>query len=374
MPSRTRQDRPFLAIVLLAMCLGITFKISPALAVEIPEASRKQAQDAAKALASDTFADRYAAKTTLMELGRASIEPLEYAVKSEDPEVRLRAMEILIALRGRGFLGIGLTESNDDGFGAVDEPEEPVDVPSVVAPPVVTANQIVNYKQPPYNAYGVNKPFPAEAAGMQAGDKILTINDRPIHGIKDLMREVITIGPARRAIIMIERGDQRLRLPVLLTRNPMMTRGNDFGGFQMQRDNSPPVDLEKELDGADPEKRAEGEAIQQAAVVAPAGVQIIGGIRAIGGGGQIIVRGGQGHIVIQAGPAPAPAAAPAVDAAKKAEMERLRTDIETLRKKLAADPKAPKEAAVKAEPSGDPVKDIKAEVEALRKEIQDIKK
>lgn len=295
MPPKSRLSRPFKAFFLLAAGLGFTFRIAGAHAVEIPESSRKQAQEAAKALGSDNFSERTNAKEQLLRLGRASIEPLEYAVKSEDPEVRLRAMEILISLRGRGFLGIGLQESSDDEIVDLDAvPEEDTkDAVKTVTPPVVSANQIVSFRQPPYNTYGMTRPFPAEAAGMQPGDKILSINERPIHGVKDLMREVITIGPARKAIIMIERGEQKLRLPVLLTRNPMTTRGNDFGGYQMVRDGSPPVDLEKELDGgnAEPDKRAELPDMDQRPNGA-GGVQIIGG-------GQVFIQG-QARVIIQA--------------------------------------------------------------------------
>jgi membrane-associated protease RseP (regulator of RpoE activity) len=301
MPPRSRLSRPFKAFFLLAAGLGFIFRIAGAYAVEIPESSRTQAQDAAKALGSDNFSERSNAKEQLLRLGRASIEPLEYAVKSEDPEVRLRAMEILIALRGRGFLGIGLQESADDELVDLDAaPEEDAkDAVRTVTPPVVSANQIVSFRQPPYNTYGLTRPFPAEAAGMQPGDKILSINERPIHGVKDLMREVITIGPARTAIIVIERGAQKLRLPVLLTRNPMTTRGNDFGGYQMVRDGSPPVDLEKELDGgnAEPDKRAELPDLNQRPNGA-GGVQIINGGQIIGGG-QVFIQG-QARVIIQA--------------------------------------------------------------------------
>ena len=68
----------------------------------------QQARAMIQALGSDSYSTRVQARNSLLQLGRAAIEPLEYAVKSEDPEVRLRAAEILIALRGRGFMGLGL--------------------------------------------------------------------------------------------------------------------------------------------------------------------------------------------------------------------------------------------------------------------------
>jgi membrane-associated protease RseP (regulator of RpoE activity) len=292
MPARTRLTPLFLAPFLLGAALGFTFRNASVLAAEVSAEDRKQAQEAVKALASDSFSERFNAKNQLLQLGRASVEPLENATKSEDAEVRLRSLEILIALRGRGFLGIGLQESTDEEVVDLDEaPDEAgKGAAKTVAPPVVIANQIVNYKQAPYNTYGVNKPFPAEAAGMQPGDRILSINDRPIHGTKDLMREVITIGPARTAIVVVERGEQRMRLPVLLTRNPIMMRGNEFGGYQYVRDNTPPVDLEREADGAEPDKRADAAAPRPA----QGGVQIIGG-------GQVFIQGGVKVFVQQIG-------------------------------------------------------------------------
>ena len=61
------------------------------------------------------------------------------------------------------------------------------------------------------------------------------------------MREVILIGPARLAVLLVERGGKQMRLPLLLTRNPMLTKNNGLE-YMMQRDPPPPVDLEKELD------------------------------------------------------------------------------------------------------------------------------
>jgi len=109
--------------------------------------------------------------------------------------------------------------------------------------PVVSANQVVPVEQ--YKMYGITKPFPADAAGMQAGDKILAVNDRPIHGVKDLMREVILIGPARVAVLLVERGGKQLRVPLTLTRNPIMIRNS---GLETIFERPPPVDLEKEAE------------------------------------------------------------------------------------------------------------------------------
>jgi hypothetical protein len=239
-----------------------------------PEPAR-QAWEMITGLASDSYAMRLQAKTSLLGLGRASIEPLEFAVKSDDAEVRARALEILIALRGRGFLGIGLQEEFAD--------DENENANGRTFGNTVSANQVVNFKQ--YADYGVTKPFPAEAAGIQAGDKIRAVNDRAIHGTKDLMREVIAVGPARPAIITVERGEKLLRLPVLLTRNPSM-RTTQFG--QPVRDVAPPVDLEKELDGSSGQKQtsanAAPEPIAQAQQKAMLNVRVIN----VNGGQQVI--------------------------------------------------------------------------------------
>jgi hypothetical protein len=234
---------PFISRLIFLFAAFLAFAAVPAAAEQRAEPEPvRQAWEMITGLASDSYAMRLQAKTSLLGLGRASIEPLEFAVQSDDPEVRARALEILISLRGRGFLGIGLQEdlAEDDLENGNDKPRGST----------VSANQVVNFKQ--YADYGVTKPFPAEAAGIQAGDKIRAVNDRAVHGTKDLMREVIMIGPARPAIITVERGEKLMRLPVLLTRNPSL-RTTQFG--QPVRDVAPPVDLEKELDGSSGQKQ-----------------------------------------------------------------------------------------------------------------------
>ncbi|HEY3321989.1 MAG TPA: PDZ domain-containing protein [Planctomycetota bacterium] len=264
-----------------ALCAGIAVAAQPP---GVTEAAQQQARTLVQGLSSANWAERNNASQELLRLGRASVEPLEYAVKSDDPEVRMRALELLIALRGRGFLGIGLQQSDDhaDAFGmyiADPEPDENKNErPGVVPRPVVSANQIVNSQQPLYDGMRATKPFPAAAAGMQVGDKVLAINDRPIYGVKDLMREVITVGPARLAILLVERDGKRIRVPVTLTRNPLTTRTIGIGaGYQIEREANPPVDLERELDGGNPQQHssaalpANQPAIQQQVQILPGG-------------------------------------------------------------------------------------------------------
>jgi hypothetical protein len=203
----------------------------------------QQANEAVTALGSDEYATRRSAFAKLLSLGRPAIEPLEKAQQSEDPEVRSRAMELLIALRGRGFLGVSLMETDDWNRDLVPD----LDNGQVC----VRAMSVINHRDPQYAAMGMNKPLPAESAGMQDGDRLVSVNDRPVLGTKDLMREVISIGPARTAIITIERNGKMHRLPVMLTRNPLLQRN-----FLHEPDDIPPVDLEKELEEPKSEPRA----------------------------------------------------------------------------------------------------------------------
>lgn len=259
----------------LALAAGaVVFCLASAVRAEQPAARFapelvQQAHSMIQALASDSYSTRVQARQALLQLGRAAIEPLEHAAQSEDPEVRTRAIEILIALRGRGFLGIGLQESGDE-----DAPP-PSDAAGVVPPTTVIANQIVPHVQ--YAAYGVVKPFPAELAGLQPGDKLLAVNDRPVHGVKDLMREVITIGPGRTAIITVERAGKRMRVPVTLTRNPILSKNNGFE-FMIIRDPPPPVDLEKEQDNSAPAVRAQAAATPRKQAGAVSSVKIVSGL------------------------------------------------------------------------------------------------
>jgi hypothetical protein len=236
---------------LLLLCASEVFTNPAAHAGEVgaaPAEKSRMAWELVQQLNSEKYAARIQARSALMQLGRPAIEPLEYAVKSDDPETRLRAGEILIALRGRGFLGVGLQE--DEVLEDADDADEST---LTVPPSVVVATQVVNYQA--YLAYGVNKPFPAESAGMQPGDKILSVNGKPLHGVKDLMREVVILGPARTAVLMIDRGGKLMKVPVVLTRNPMLQRAGPFGADAIA-DPPPPVDLEKEADSVPADKQA----------------------------------------------------------------------------------------------------------------------
>jgi membrane-associated protease RseP (regulator of RpoE activity) len=231
-----------LAIRLLALVLGaacsLAFGAQPDFDSPEFQSLVKQSETAIQQLSSDDYPTRRMAFAKLIAIGRPAIEPLEKAQQSEDPEVRQRAVELLIELRGRGFLGVSLSEMVDeDGDGLPD--------PEANGLPVVRAGEIVSHLNPTYARIGLKKPLPAEAAGMERGDKLLAVNDRPVHGIKDLMREVICLGPARQAVITIERAGEMKRVPVVLTRNPFLQRA----ALQYEPEiDAPPVDLEKELE------------------------------------------------------------------------------------------------------------------------------
>jgi len=210
----------------------------------------KLAQQYIAALSADAYMDRADAKQKLIALGRPAIEPLESAARAEDSETRLRAMEILITMRGRGFLGIGLEEEDvevpgaQDGFVATERPGS------------VRANQVIDFRQGYQQRYGVKRPFPAETAGMEQGDRMVEINGRPIRGIKDLMTEIILTGPGRTASIVFERGGATKRVHALLTRNPMLVFQNEVGFQQSMPNEKPSVDLEEEIDFSEVDKRA----------------------------------------------------------------------------------------------------------------------
>lgn len=229
----------------LALLATPLFAGQPNVNDPVYQSRAQQATESVRDLGSDDYATRRTAFAKLLSLGRPAVEPLERAQQSEDPEVRLRAMELLIALRGRGFLGVSLAESEDiDGDGIPDGVE--------TGQACVRAMSIVSHQHPQYANLGLTKPLPAEAAGMEAGDKLVAVNDRPVHGTKDLMREVISIGPARLAVITIERNGKMQRLPVILTRNPLLNRNV----YVTEPAELPPVDLEKELEEEKTEPRA----------------------------------------------------------------------------------------------------------------------
>ena len=178
-----------------------------------------------KELNDPSFIVRDFARLNLLKLGRASIEPLEYAAQSEDSETRLAAVGILIALRGRGFLGVGMiqTPAHFDG-----------ELNGEVFPP----NQVnLNFNLVPQG-------LPAQTAGIASGDIVMELNGQPVRDINDLQREVIVAGPARTLAVVVLRGDELLRFNVVLTLN-MSPLNQTFTGIYVPP--RPPLDLESEL-------------------------------------------------------------------------------------------------------------------------------
>lgn len=180
-------------------------------------------------LADKQYGVRSSAFESLAQFGVEALEPLRAALDSKDPEVRARAAELLIRIRGRGFLGIGLSEDwdgerpndhvNTDALAAnrpdPDE-EDAEDAEFVRAPPIVQVTQVI-------------ENFPAKRAGISTGDRILAVNGQSIHGMYDLMRVVILAGPKQPTMLVIEREGKKQTLSVELSRNP--------------NDPPPPVDL-----------------------------------------------------------------------------------------------------------------------------------
>ena len=222
--------------IALRVCVAASPETIPAPiaggAIASTNAKPDPSQDLITQLASDSATVRENAKKGLLALGRVAIEPLERAAESDDAEVRMSASSMLIALRGRGFLGVQLEE----------EPAE-TEVANAIAndgseslspAPFVRAVSVVNWQL--YRQMGATKPFPAERAGIQNGDRILGINGQKIYSMKGLMRIVSMLGPGRVAQLLIEREGKQMRVSAVLTRNTMT------------QDPRPPVDLESELD------------------------------------------------------------------------------------------------------------------------------
>jgi membrane-associated protease RseP (regulator of RpoE activity) len=214
----------FAAIVTLTLvgALGVAAEGHPGIPAENTRVARKLVD----ALDSDSFLVRQKARDGLMRLGRAAIEPLEYGSKSESSEVRLRSTEMLIALRGRGLLGIGMLQAPFDNM-----PEWGAGVKAV----------------PP--------GLPAEQAGIQTGDTILSLNGQPVADNNELQHLVFEAGPTKVMDVVVERGSEKekLHVPILLTLNLNPPANPDI---------APPVNLESELPESEIKGRAEARAEQ----------------------------------------------------------------------------------------------------------------
>ena len=187
----------------------------PSIAPEELRLARKLVE----ALGDDSYLLRQKASESLIKLGRAAIEPLEDGMKSESSEIRLRSTELLIALRGRGLVGIGMLINSVDAL-----PESGAGVRTVP------------------------QGLPAEQAGIQAGDVIVALNGAPVRDNNDLQHFVFVTGPARVMDVTIDRSGEKLHLPVLLTLNMNPPASST---------SPPPISLESELAEADVKGRAE---------------------------------------------------------------------------------------------------------------------
>ncbi|MCZ7649275.1 MAG: PDZ domain-containing protein [Planctomycetota bacterium] len=219
-----------------------------------------RARELIRKLGDPAYGIRTQAYGELKRLGQPALEPLTDALSAEDPEIRTRAAELLIDLRGRGFIGIGL----DDDWGE-DEPDDRTELthaeyqeyqmrmkapremvifndaeevapvqtkPGFLPAPVVNVTQVL----PPEQAGG--RVLPGTKAGLKDGDKLLAVNGHAIKGTADLMREVIYAGPGTETTLLVERDGARSIVPLTLTRNP--------------GDPAPPILLKLPDDGAPP--------------------------------------------------------------------------------------------------------------------------
>jgi len=190
-------------------------------------ADAKVAADQAKAwirqLGADEYSQRNEAAQALMQAGRAALAPLREALEDEDPEISIRAAQLLLALRGRGFIGVDLHELNSDGTPVIPvqalRPKEAPDADMSDAGEHVEApakpvwiELVINLRR------GQN--LPGEKYGMQDGDKIVGVNGRRVDGSVDLMREVGLAGPGAKLLVELVREGRPVRVVVVLARHP----------------------------------------------------------------------------------------------------------------------------------------------------------
>ena len=76
---------------------------------------------------------------------------------------------------------------------------------------------------------GFVKGYPAETSGLQAGDRVLALNGRPVETWKDLT-DLIEISPEGPLEIALERGSEKLALQIL----PKVESGKDLFGHPVQ--------------------------------------------------------------------------------------------------------------------------------------------
>lgn len=197
----------------------------PAVEASTPESA---AQALVELLGSPRFEQREKAAEALRAMKRGAIGALQDALGDEDPEIRFRAANLLVDLRGRGFMGVLLEELIDgrtwheiavaEQQGNEPQPQdEGARAGKLPPPPALMAKQVQR---------GLNRP--AEVAGIQDGDRFVAVDGKPINGLLDLLRAVIFAGPARKVAVVVEREGKKLTLAVELICNP---------------DDQPPVDL-----------------------------------------------------------------------------------------------------------------------------------
>lgn len=236
----------------------------------------KLAWKLASELNNPSFGVRSFARQSLIKLGRASIDALEFASRSEDCETRITALSLLTQLRGRGFMGVGMYQINAPITGEL--------LPDELQPSQVSVNL-------------VQAGSPAQEAGLLAGDMIIELNGHPVTTNNDLYREVILTGPARTLAVTVLRGDQKFCMTMLLTFNsgPVPEHAIQGTGFYPPK---PPLDLESELPESERSKTAANMMAQNQIRINGGGVVVLNG--------QVIMNGPNGQLVVQGNNAPVP--------------------------------------------------------------------
>lgn len=241
-----------LPVLCAAMLLATSAGLSAAEASKPAEASRPEsaAQALVELLGSPRYEQREKAAEALRAMKRGAIEALQDALGDEDPEISFRAANLLVDLRGRGFMGVLLEELTDGrtwheivlAEQQGNDPQPPGEAAregKFLPPPDLLAKQVQR---------GLNRP--ADVGGIKDGDRFVSVAGKPINGLLDLLRAVIFAGPARKVAVVVEREGKKLTLAVDLMCNP---------------DDQPPVDLMAGAQKPQVKPKPEGETEEAAA-------------------------------------------------------------------------------------------------------------
>jgi hypothetical protein len=188
---------------------------------------------AVRRLGDSNWRIRDQAEQTLEELGVEALPAINAALNDPDAEIHARVFALRIRLLGRGFLGISMDEREEKGARAENDAEEaeaedaelktlepcrplrPQPRPEVVVVAGAANAPDISPRWPK------DKKMPAEIAGIQPGDHILSVNGFRLGGASDLIYRVVEAGPGASVLLKIKRGDEELLAAAVLTRNPL---------------------------------------------------------------------------------------------------------------------------------------------------------